>query len=435
MRMLFSKSRIKRLSKEFSWVVVGQVLAVLGALVLLRVLTERLEPAEFGILALSLTIVTLINIVATQGVMNGIVRYYSVADDQNDVLAYLLSSFKLLSYFSFLILGFGIVAILILVWRGGSEYLALLIAVLLTAITGGFNGCLNGINNAARQRSIVAFHITLEPILKILFVLSAALWFDISATLVLACYALAFIVIMVSQIFFLHRSHDMQGVLSAEASEQDWIKMILIFSWPMMIWGIFGWAQISSTRWALQFYGSMADVGYYSILSQVGYVPIQTLMGVFMAFLTPIIYSMAGDARDGSRRENVNRLTNWICLLGIMITALATLFSFFFNEQILSIFVAREYLVISKYLPVMVAAGGILGVALVVAAKHLSFLSSKQLIPASIGSAIIGVIAAFVGVYLYSFTGAVFAMLLHSVSYLFMLLMVSSAMAAKDETN
>ena len=101
----------------------------------------------------------------------------------------------------------------------------------------------------------------------------------------------------------------------------------------------------------------------------------------------------------------------------------------------MNIFVAKEYLIISGYLPIMIASGGIFGIALVIAAKHLSFLSAEQIMPATIGSAIIGVIAAFTGVYFYSFVGAVYAGLVHSVSYLILLLIVKKTWEIKNETH
>tara|TARA_B110000977_G_C11051855_1_gene482630 strand:- start:18 stop:1313 length:1296 start_codon:yes stop_codon:yes gene_type:complete len=427
--------RIERLIKEFSWVLAGQVLAMLGSLVLLRVLTENLDPSQFGQFALSLTIVGLINILVMGGVVNGIGRYYSVANDQNDVPGYLRASFIILSYASAIILVVSLTATGVLVWLDYSQWIGHLIAVVAVSILGGFNAALNSIQNAERKRSIVALHISLDSFLKVLFVIGTALWFDISVTSTIACFALASLVVLISQFFFLQRSHHLRNIVSIVSPKQDWVKKILIFSGPIMIMGVFGWAQSISTRWALQAFGSNADVGYYSVLSQIGYVPIHTLMGIFMTFLTPIIYEMAGDAKNISRRKSVSSLTNRIFLSGIIITSVITLFAFFFHHQILSIFVAKEYLIISRYLPIMIASGGTFGIGLVISAKHLSFLSAKQLMPASIGSAIIGIVAAFAGVYFYSFEGAVFAMLVHSVSYLIMVLMVSSALEVKNETN
>jgi O-antigen/teichoic acid export membrane protein len=435
MKLSLSRDHIKLLSKELSWVLIGQILAMCGSLILLRLLTESLEPAEYGRFALALTLVGLINCLVMGGIVNGIGRFYPIADDKNDVHSYLYASFKLMSYTGSVALIAGLVAILVLLWLDYAQWLSFLIVVIALAITGGYNSFFNSIYNAARKRNLFAAHIALDPFIKVLLVIGLMQWFDISAILVIICYVVSSLLILISQFFFLHRKYNVKTIFSIVSPKQDWVKMIFIFSWPIMIWGVFGWAQNSAARWALQVYGSIDDVGYYSVLSQIGYVPIQTLMGVFMTFLNPIIYGMAGDAQNISRREKVNSLTNRISLLGIIITAILTLFSFFFHYQIMNIFVAKEYLIISGYLPIMIASGGIFGIALVIAAKHLSFLSAKQIMPASIGSAIIGVIAAFTGVYFYSFVGVVYAGLVHSVSYLILLLIVKKTWEIKNETH
>ena len=435
MKLFMHSARIQRLVKEFSWIVVGQIVAILGSLLLLRVLTESLAPAQFGQLALSLTIVGLLNAVVMGGVVGGIGRFYSVAVEKNDVPDYLRASLKIMSYATAIVLVVALVMIAVLLWFGYTQWLGLVIVALIFSLLGGYNSSLNSIQNAARQRSIVALHTGFDPWLKVLLVVGVMLLLGSSATAVVICYALASLLIMISQLFFLQRLPHIRSVISLGSTKEDWTRKIWLFSWPFIIWGVFGWAQISSTRWALQVFGTTADVGYYSVLSQLGYIPIQTLIGVFMTFLNPIIYAMAGSATDGARRKNVSKLVNLLSLLGIITTALVTLFAFFFHRQIMSIFVAKEYLIISAYLPVMIAAGGVFGVAMVVAARHLSFMAVKQLMPASIGSSLIGIFAAFTGVYFFSFAGAAFAMLIHSASYMIMLLMVSTARVAKNETD
>lgn len=64
-------ARMRRLAKEGFWIVLGQIVTVLGSLVLVRVLTGFLTPAQYGQLALGLTIVTLFNQVVFGGIGGG----------------------------------------------------------------------------------------------------------------------------------------------------------------------------------------------------------------------------------------------------------------------------------------------------------------------------------------------------------------------------
>ena len=89
-------SRFNRLVKESSWIVFGQLAAVVGALVLVRVLTEHLDPAQYGQLALGLTVAGLVNQTVFGGFSAGIARLYSIAAEKHDLPAYLRDLVRLL---------------------------------------------------------------------------------------------------------------------------------------------------------------------------------------------------------------------------------------------------------------------------------------------------------------------------------------------------
>ena len=93
-------SRFQRLAVEGGWVVLGQIAAALGALALVRALTEYLEPAQYGQLALGLTVASLVNQVIMGGVTAGIGRFYSIAAEKNDLLGYMNASLQLMGYAS-----------------------------------------------------------------------------------------------------------------------------------------------------------------------------------------------------------------------------------------------------------------------------------------------------------------------------------------------
>ena len=69
------KARLSRLTREGSWVILGQIASVAGALALVRVLTTYLDPVQFGELALGLTISGLVNQVVMGGISAGIGRF------------------------------------------------------------------------------------------------------------------------------------------------------------------------------------------------------------------------------------------------------------------------------------------------------------------------------------------------------------------------
>ena len=79
---------MSRLSIEGLWVSIGQIFSVLSALVLVKVLTENLSPNDYGYLALALTLAGLVNQVFLGGIANGFSRYFSVANEEDDINNY-----------------------------------------------------------------------------------------------------------------------------------------------------------------------------------------------------------------------------------------------------------------------------------------------------------------------------------------------------------
>src|SRR5690348_13843427 len=78
------RQRAVRLLKEGGWVLFGQVIAVVGAVVLVRVMTQYLRPEQYGNLSLAITLGTLVGQVVIAGLAAGIVRYFPIAREAKD---------------------------------------------------------------------------------------------------------------------------------------------------------------------------------------------------------------------------------------------------------------------------------------------------------------------------------------------------------------
>ena len=118
--------RFQRLAKEGFWIVAGQVAAVLGGLVLVRVLTEYLNPSEYGHLALGLTAAVLVNQLVMGGIGNAISRYYSIADEKCDLQQYFSASRRLMVYATIAVAAIGLTLSIALYSSGHSEWLILI---------------------------------------------------------------------------------------------------------------------------------------------------------------------------------------------------------------------------------------------------------------------------------------------------------------------
>jgi len=410
-----TKSKIIRLIKEGGWILIGQVAAIAGALVSVRILTEYLSPAQYGHFALGLSIAVMINQLIFGGVSNAIGRYFSIASENGDLNGYKNASLKLIIYSTVLVVILGIFFIIGL-WVGDlKNWIDITVAALIFSIITGVVGSISGLQNAARQRAVVAFFSGLEAWLKIGLAILIMYWLGKSSTAVMIGYACALTLILALQIISLKKLVKISNINYKENNK--WIKKMLEYSLPFSIWGVFTAAQQASDRWSLQKYGSTVDVGHYAVLFQVGYTPISIITTLAINFLGPILFQRSGDATDKGRNNDVERITWIFTLTSIVITTIAFTLAMALHEWIFSWLVAFQYQVVSNLLPWMVLAGGLYASGQMLALKFMSDLKSSALTAPKITTAIIGILLNIVGAVHAGINGVVYALCVSSALY------------------
>ena len=227
------RPRVVRLSLEAAWIAGGQALAVAGMLVGVRVMTEWLSPRDYGFVALSLTLVTLVQQVLMGGLGQGIARFYSIAKDAGAFGPYMRASLRLMIFASIATLAVGLLLSASVLGSQHGSWLTLMAASTLFALFSGWNGNLSGFQNAARQRKIVAFHAALDAWLRVLLALAFMRAAGASATAVILGYAASSAVATFSQLLFLRRLGDVPSMQERpRESGASWETSIWQFSWP-----------------------------------------------------------------------------------------------------------------------------------------------------------------------------------------------------------
>ena len=409
-----NSSRICRLAKESSWIIAGQVMTVLGALVLVRVLTEYLDPTEYGQLAIGLSIGGLVNQVVMGGLSNGICRYYSIAREKRDFYNYFDTCTRLLSYATVASLLVATLGISALVLADLKHWIALILIVFSYSIFAGHISVLSGIQNTARQRSVVAIHGAVDAWLKLGLSAGFILWLGNSAVSVLLGYLFSAVLITVSHLFFLNRLVSKQVLPNLGAAQQNWISKIWVFSWPFSVFGLFTWLQQASDRWALQSFATPTDVGQYAVVYQLGFAPIGLLLGFIQSLATPILYQRAGDTSEVVRTTDVHRLLWRIAAGGLMLTAIFFVTSWLLHEWLFSWLVSERYRDVSIYFPWVIMAGGLFSIGQILSLKIMSELRSRDLLYVKVGSAVIGIFTNILGAWIFGVAGIVISLLLFS---------------------
>lgn len=381
-------SRILRLAKESSWIIVGQVFSVIGSLVLVRTLTEYLQPAEYGELALGLTLTGLVNQVVMGGIIASAGRYYSVAAEKSDLAGYFAATKSLGAMATSALSGATVVLLFGMYWHNGTKWFGLTVAVMVFAVASSCSALLTNILNAARQRALVASHTCLDPWLKLFFAIGFIFWFGNSSTAVVVGYAASSVLLAGSQYHFIGRV--LPTPTGFQPTANTWKHPMQKYAWPFLIWGVFTWAQQASDRWALQHFSGDASVGMYTVLFQLGYVPIGMVTTMAMALISPVLYQRMGSAEDPCRRNSVHRLAWAMTWIGLAATGLAFVVALYLHEWFFKLFVAAGYASVSYLLPWVILAGGLFSAGQVLALKLMSEMRPTAMTAVKVTTAIAG---------------------------------------------
>ena len=417
---MFSQSnlrsrRLRRLSMESLWVALGYAAAVAGALVGVRLLTELLDATSYGVLALGLTVSALVNRTLLGPLSNGAARFYAPAKEKGDLGGYVKAVHRLFLSATGIILLLIVLTILGLLLAGRREWIAISSVALVFAILSGYNLLLNGIQNAARQRIIVALHQGLASWLRFLVAAGLMVLLGATSTVAMVGYAIAICLVLGSQRVFFRRI--VPGNLVTGTGYENWRQQIWKYSWPFTTWGVFGWAQQVSDRWALQVFATPQDVGLYAVLLQLGNYPISMATGMVVQLLAPIFYERAGDASDSQRTSDVNRLSWRLTGLVLGVTGVFVLLAHLFHARIFRLVVATEYSPVSNLLPWILLAGGVFAAGQTIGLNLMSRMKTRAMLAPKMGTSVLGVALNFSGSYLFGIRGVAFAGVFYAIVF------------------
>jgi O-antigen/teichoic acid export membrane protein len=280
----------------------------------------------------------------------------------------------------------------------------------------GNNSILNGIQNAARQRTIVALHQGMETWARFLAAAGLMLFLGATSTVAMVGYSVGIVLVLGSQYAFFRKI--VPGNVDEAGRGRSWSEQIWKYSWPFASWGIFNYQQ-ASDRWALGLFASTKR---------------WVCMQLFQLIL-PDVDGFDGDAvlalfsttcRDARSKRNADDQPE---LASNRIVARESRAQppggYSLHAQIFRIFVAKEYAAVSHLLPWMLLAGGVLASGQTIALNLMSQMKTQSMAVAKIITALIGVILNFAGAYWYGTAGIVIASVLFSVLYFFWMALLS----------
>jgi O-antigen/teichoic acid export membrane protein len=348
-------------------------------------------------------------------------RFFAPALETGQLRSF-LPAFRRLLFLSSLVLSAVAVAALVgLPLAGQQAWVSLAAIGFVFSLFSGYSAVLDSVQNAARQRVIVAWHDGLAPWLRFGLAVALVAAFGTHSWLAMAGYALAALIVLASQFLFFRRK--IVSLSAAQAAPRialvnDWSQQMWHYAWPFALWGIFTWAQMASDRWSLQAFSGARNVGLYAVLYQLGYYPIVLVTNLVMQLVTPVVFSRAGDGSDIKRLRTTRQLNYRLVLGSLGLTGLATGMALLVHRPLFALLVAPSYQAASWMLPGLVLSGGLFAAGQIASLALMTDIRSRELIFPKIATALLGILLNALGASRLGLPGVVLASLGFSAAYL-----------------
>ena len=394
--------------RELFWTFLYQLTALLGGLVLIKLLSKILAVEVYGHYVLITSIVALIVMLPFSALMQGVNRYLSIYQIKNRYNKFFTTVVILHVAIVFLYIFSLMIVKLVVPLDGLWVDIYYLIAAF--AISEIFKVLLRTINNANRERKNILQSTFLEFTLKI-----GLSYFAYSLALIDIRYLL-FIYILansLSVIVMLNKNKSAFQLNSINAKES---KIIIIriwaFSSPLIIWAVFGWLRDMSNRWYVDHFLDKEHVALFSMMASIAMIAPTALLGLVGGYYMPILYQKDNDDKGYIRRFLVKLLpvVALVFFLSIFIT-------FIFKDYIVLIVSDEKYLKAAWMLPWMFIVFCIYTMSMMATYEIFAHKQTKRLIISNVLPGLISIVGGYILIKSHGIEGALYNYILTYLSY------------------
>lgn len=403
-------SKIKKLAsnKEFYWTLLFQFATLFGGVLLMKLLAVSLSKNEYGFYAIITSVVAFVLMMPFTGFLQGVSRYISIYQEKDQGENFLKSVFiiTVICIAIYTLLGFLIYTFYPL----NAGWNNIFIVVFVFTVTEILKVTFRTINNAFRYRKNIAISVFIEFFFKVAFIF---LVYSISA-IDIEDVLLILIVANIMSIVFMYKEHknNMGLVRNTKKRFKIHFLRIWIFSYPLLIWAVFGWLRDMSNRWYLDYFLDKEHVALFAMMSSIALIAPVALQGVVGSFFIPIIYQQENSQKGFAYK-----------FLAIMLPSLAILFFigfiivFFIKDFIVILVSDEKYLSVSWMLPWMFLTYSLYVLSMISTYQLFAHNQTKKLILSSVVPGIIAFCGGYILVGNYGVNGALYNYMLTYSSY------------------
>ena len=351
-----------RVGRETIVVAGAQVVSGVAGIATVSWLSTALAESQYGLYAFAVLLITLAQPVF-YGVGAALVRYYGAALDAGTLRA-LLKAVWDTQRKRLILLATVLVALAGLCVAVQCESLTLptiFFVFFCAAITSSGNLC-DQLHTAARHRTPVAVHQIVFACLK--FLLAGCVVTAVSASAIGAMIGIALAAAGTAGLQYLsyqRRYNQLMGQLNERIYAADWAGPVQRFSTPFIGWSIAVIVQQAADRLALFWCCTDAELGLYSAIAGISFVPAMLLFQCVGQVLRPIVFRHAGAGGSSESQVFARQQAAKITYLALCVAITLTLLAVVFRQTVFDLLLAKKYAAASPLLPLMVFNGCLFG--------------------------------------------------------------------------
>ena len=266
---------------EFLWTALGQTFIVLQSFIQTKILATSLTQGQYGEWVLVLSITVLVGMLPFTAVNEAVTSLSGSRERSNrstDLFA------QVFIIYSIIFLVWAVILTVLSATLHGplSQHLPLFLAFTYTEVlrTASISH-----DNATRRRRRVALNRSWDLIARSVVLLLVASAHALDITTVLAVLASA------NSIGLLFSWRKLRAISNVNRrSLAQTFRSLVVFSWPLIIWALFGWLQNMLSRWYLVEWTSSEIVARFAVVvSTATFIP-NFMYSVLASYLLPVLF-------------------------------------------------------------------------------------------------------------------------------------------------
>jgi O-antigen/teichoic acid export membrane protein len=362
--MRLSGERLFRFTPEALWVFVGQSGSAIAGLIAVKVISNLLSQPEYGKFALANTLMSFVGVNVFGPFGQGFMRFWSISKDKGNLDVFYRVSNRFIVYISvFAVLLAAAIALSFFASKH-TEWAVLALLSLVLGTISGVTSMRTSVWSAMRQRRKTALTIIFDGFSKPLLAALLVILMIRTVNTVLIGYLLGALLtfFIVSRIYAKDtgvKLYESPFAKSNNLFRNNLSREIILYSWPFLVWGLFGWIHLFCDRWVLNAFFGLGVVGGFAVVSQLASYPLLFGSGFLCNLLTPVAFQRAGKLSDHLQVNSAVRILKVMTAIYIIgLVAVFVLF-FFLHRQLILLVSSYAFVGYSYLLPGLTVAWGL----------------------------------------------------------------------------